>query len=112
MRRHVRAEPVPAYRRVGRAVKIAGGCLALLSLLASAAFGALVQASVEERIKALFLFGLVPALGIYVGGCILSHTLLFSGRVCELTVSALVGGFLALTYALKRLIRRGKSAPS
>ena len=109
MRRHVRAKPVPAYRRVGRAVNIAGGCLALLCLLAGAAFAALVQSSVEQRIAALFLFGLVPALGFYVGGCILSQTLLFTCRVCELTVRRSLGGILALTHALARLIRRDDS---
>jgi hypothetical protein len=111
MRWHMRAEPVPAYRRVGRAVKIAGACLALLCLLASAAFAALVQASVEERIAALFLFGLVPALGLYVGGCVLSRTVLFACRACELTMMGVLAGILALAHPLKRLTRRRDSEP-
>ena len=86
MIRHLRADPAPAFCRVGRAVKIGGTCLAFSCLVVGAAFAIFVQASVEERMTGLLLFGLMPALGFYVGGYILYRTLVLTCMLCEFTV--------------------------
>ena len=104
MIRHLRADPAPAFCRVGRAVKIGGACLAFSCLVVGAAFATFVQASVEQRISGLFLFGLIPAFGFYAGGCVLYRTVVLSCMLCEFTVMQSLQRLPALAYALRRAI--------
>ena len=61
----------------------AGNFLAVVCLFFGTAFAAFVPASLEQRIESLFFFGLIPAVGFYAGGHILSRLLVFSGELCE-----------------------------
>jgi hypothetical protein len=73
--------------RLGLAALRAGGLLAVLCLSFGTAFAAFVPASLEQRIGSLFLFGLIPAVGFYAAGHILSQLLMFSSQLCEMIVA-------------------------
>ena len=71
-----------ACSRVGRDTQTAGTYLCLLCLLFVSVFTASIPASFEERIGYFFLFGLTPALALYVIGHILRGILALSGKLC------------------------------
>jgi hypothetical protein len=61
--------------QLGPTIRTVGNFLALLCLIFGIAFTAYVPASLEQRIGGLLFLGLIPAVGFYVGGHILSHLL-------------------------------------
>jgi len=73
--------------RLGLAALRAGDLLAVLCLSFGTVFAAFVPASLEQRIGSLFLFGLIPAVGFYAAGHILSQLLMFSSQLCEMIVA-------------------------
>jgi hypothetical protein len=70
------SQPGPAALR-------AGSLLAVLSLSFGIALAAFVPASLEQRIGSLFFFGLIPAIGFYAGGHILSQLFVLSSELCN-----------------------------
>jgi hypothetical protein len=73
-------------------------------LIVGAAFATFAQATVGERITGVFLFGLMPALGFYVGGHILNRTLVLICMLCEFTVEQSFKRLPALAHSLRRTI--------
>ena len=61
--------------------------LAISCLFFGTAFAVLVPTSLEQRIVSSFLFGLVPAVCLHIGGYALSRVLAISSKLCE-TVAA------------------------
>jgi hypothetical protein len=98
-----------SYRAAGRqlypqrngqlrpAMHLAGGFLALLSLLFGIAFSAYVPSSLEQRIGGLFFFGLIPAVGLYIAGHILGHWLMLGTALCELAAARCLRCFAILS---------------
>jgi hypothetical protein len=71
----------------------AGKFLALACLFFGTAFAAIIPASLEQRIESLFFFGLIPAVGFYAGGHILSRLLAFAGEICEIIAARCIRCF-------------------
>jgi hypothetical protein len=71
-----------ACSRVGRATQTAGTFLSVLCLFFISVFTAAIPASFQERIGYFFLFGLIPALGLYLIGHILRGLLALSCKLC------------------------------
>jgi hypothetical protein len=71
----------------GPAVIRAGNHLAVACLFFGAAFAAFVSGSLEQRIGNLFSFGLIPAVGFYVGGHILGQVLVFGVELCDMIMA-------------------------
>jgi hypothetical protein len=71
----------------GPAALRAGNLLAVVCLSFGTAFAAFVPAALEQRIVSLFFFGLIPAVGFYAGGHILSQLFVFSGELCDMFVA-------------------------
>jgi hypothetical protein len=71
----------------GPAVIRAGNHLAVACLFFGAAFAAFVSGSLEQRIGNLFCFGLIPAVGFYVGGHILGQLLMFGVQLCDMIMA-------------------------
>jgi hypothetical protein len=67
--------------QLGPAIQRAGTFLAVVCLFFGTMIAALVPASLEQRIESFFFFGLIPAVGFYAGGHILSLLLVFSGEL-------------------------------
>src|SRR5260370_30226844 len=63
--------------RLGLAALRAGDLLAVLCLSFGTAFAAFVPASLEQRIGSLFLFGLIPAVGVFPDRPIFKQLLIF-----------------------------------
>jgi hypothetical protein len=61
----------------------AGKYLAVICLFFGAALAAFVPGSLEPRLGNLFCFGLMPAVGFYVGGYVLGQLLVFSVKLCD-----------------------------
>ena len=57
--------------------------LAIVSLIFGAACAAFIPASLEQRLGAVFFFGLMPAVAFHGGGFLLSLVLGFSSELCE-----------------------------
>jgi hypothetical protein len=60
----------------------AGKYLAVVCLLFGAALAAFVSGSLESRLGNLFCFGLMPAVGFYVGGYVLGQLLVVGVKLC------------------------------
>ena len=71
----------PSSQLTAAAVR-ADDLLAVACLSFGTALAAFVPASLEQRIGALFFFGLIPAVGIYLGNLILSQLLMPSSELC------------------------------
>ncbi len=71
----------------GPAALRAGNLLAVVCLSFGTALAAFVPAALEQRIVSLFFFGLIPAVGFYAGGHILSQLLVFGGELCDMVVA-------------------------
>ena len=61
----------------------AGKYLAAGCLLFGAALAAFVSGSLESRLGNLFCFGLMPAVGFYVGGYVLGQLLVLGIKLCD-----------------------------
>src|SRR5262245_32046463 len=70
------------YGRLGSTTQLAGSCLALLCLFFGIVFTAYVPSSLEQRIGSLFVFGLIPAVGIYAAGHVLGYLLTLATSLC------------------------------
>src|SRR5262245_16766656 len=79
---NARGSPQP-----GPAVMRAGNHLAVVCLFFGAAFAAFVSGSLEQRLGNLFSFGLMPAVGFYVGGHILGQLLMFGVQLCDIIMA-------------------------
>jgi hypothetical protein len=93
----------PIYQRVGRtglysskALQIgqpgpaalrAGNLLAVVCVSFGAGFAAFVPAPLEQRIGSLVFFGLMPAIGFYTIGQILSQLLVFASELCDVILA-------------------------
>ncbi len=69
--------------QLGPATLRVSNLLAIGSVLFGAACAAFVPASLEQRIGAVFLFGLIPAIGFHGGGLVLSLLFEFSSELAE-----------------------------
>jgi len=69
--------------QLGPAALRVSNLLAIGSILFGAACAAFVPASLEQRIGAVFLFGLIPAIGFHGGGLVLSILFGFSSELAE-----------------------------
>jgi hypothetical protein len=74
----VRKSPQP-----GPAVIRAGNYLAVVCLFFGVAFAAFVSGPLEQRVD-LFWFGLIPAIGFYLGGNILGRLLVLGVKLCDM----------------------------
>jgi hypothetical protein len=87
MNRPVSRGVYPLNRRqagqLGPATLRVSNLLAIGSVLFGAACAAFVPASLEQRIGAVFLFGLIPAIGFHGGGLVLSLLFGFSSELAE-----------------------------
>jgi hypothetical protein len=61
----------------------AGKYLAVICLFFGGALAAFVSGSLEPRLGNLFCFGLMPAVGFYVGGYVLGQLLVFGVKLCD-----------------------------
>jgi hypothetical protein len=70
---------------------------AVISLFFGAALAAFVSGSLEERVGNSFCFGLIPAVGFYIGGYVLSQLLVFGVKLCDTIIARCSqhGGHLA-----------------
>jgi hypothetical protein len=108
--------------QLGPATQRAGAFLAVVCLFFGTVIAASFPASLEQRIEGLIFFVLIPAVGFYAGGHILSQLLVFSGNLCEmiaarcfrclaLLVNALVSWVVpSVSEALPKLSRLGQKA--
>jgi hypothetical protein len=69
--------------QLGAATLRVSNLLAVGSLIFGGACAAFIPASLEQRIGAVFFFGLIPAVGFHAGGFVLSLLLGFSSELCE-----------------------------
>ena len=69
--------------QLGPAALRVSNLLAIGSILFGSACAAFVPASLEQRIGAVFLFGLIPAIGFHGGGLVLSLLFGFSSELAE-----------------------------
>jgi hypothetical protein len=69
-------QPGPAVMRAGKYLAV--GCLVF-----GAALAAFVSGSLESRLGNLFVFGVMPAVGSYVGGYVLGQLLVFGVKLCD-----------------------------
>src|SRR5262249_1826250 len=67
----------------GPTVMRAGMYLAVVCLFFGAALAAFVSGPLESRLGNLFCFGLMPAVGFYVGGYVLGQLLVFGVKLCD-----------------------------
>jgi hypothetical protein len=77
----VRKSPQP-----GPAVIRAGNYLAVVCLFFGVAFAAFVSGPLEQRVD-LFWFGLIPAIGFYLGGNILGRLLVLGVKLCDMMMA-------------------------
>ena len=70
--------------QVGPTTQRVGAILAVACLFLGIVIAAFVPESLERRIGSLFFIGLIPAVGFYAVGHILSHLLVFSGKLLEM----------------------------
>jgi hypothetical protein len=70
---------------------------AVISLFFGAALAAFVSGSLEQRVGNSFCFGLIPAVGFYVGGYVLNQLLVFGVKLCDTIIARCshYGGHLA-----------------
>ena len=72
-----------ACLRVGRNTKTATASLGAASLVLACVFTAFLPGSIEQRFFSYLLFGVLPALGLYLSGHIFSALLTRSVSLCE-----------------------------
>ena len=84
----------------------AGNYLAVICLFVGAALAAFVSGSLEARLGNLFVFGVVPAVGLYAGGYVLGQLLVFGVKLCD-TIMARCSRY-AVQLA-NRLLNRGET---
>ena len=70
--------------------------LAITCLFFGAAFASLVPASLEQRLGSSLLFGLMPAVCLYLGGQILGRGLAIGAELCELSAERCFRGLVSL----------------
>jgi hypothetical protein len=87
--------------QLGQAALTVSNSLAVACLFFGAAFAAFVPASLEQRIGALFFFGLTPAAGFYAVGLILSQLLVFASELCAMIAARC---FRCLAFLLNNLV--------
>jgi hypothetical protein len=71
----------------GPAVLRASNFIAVVCLSFGTAFAAFVPAALGQRIISVFFFGLIPAVGFYACGQILSQLLVLCGELCDMVVA-------------------------
>jgi hypothetical protein len=71
----------------GPAALRAGNLLAVVCLSCGTAIAAFVPAPLGQRIVSLFFFGLIPAVGFYASGHILSQLLVLSSELCDMILA-------------------------
>jgi hypothetical protein len=81
---------------LGPAILRAGHFLAVLCLFFGVAFIVFAPATLEQRIGALFFFGLIPAAGLYAGSHILRQLSVLSSKLCEIIAACCFRGFALL----------------
>ena len=91
-----------ACNQVGRATQRAGSFFASLCLFTGAAIAAFIPAALEKQILNFLFFGLIPALGFYVSGCILRHVLLLSCKLCGIIASRCFRRTVIFASSLKK----------
>ena len=108
--RPLRERRAPVCHRVGRAAQTTCALLGLSCAVFGVVLAAFDQGSVEERIGALFLFGLIPALGLCVGGYILRLLVVSICKLCEIIAAGAFHALLAIAGRSARstgvLVRR------
>ena len=100
----------PPKHQLGPTIRAVGNFIALLCLTFGTALPAYVPGTLEQRIGGSLFLGVIPALGLYVGGHVLSHLFAacewlgatIDGRCCRRVV------FLVSKQAARSVIAAGK----
>ena len=98
--------------QLGPATLRVSNLLAMGSVLFGAACAAFVPASLEQRIGAVFLFGLIPAIGFHGGGLVLSLLFGFSSELAERIAKLCFRYFARLVSATLPVLKAERSYSS